>query len=164
MPSALNAVRWISSSARASSGWFIAPSECRWIGSAVEQNVLTSDVPGMHAAQESAGLTELQWRTEALRGNRLLRPPGDFGFRNYAALCRREHAAAQTRGVEAARQQIVDRDALVGDPARDAGRKCRQSGTGRARQIKPRQRHFDAYRGDIDDSAKTARRHPVDDP
>src|SRR5208282_470012 len=116
----------------------------------------------MHAAQKGAYLTELRRGAESLGGYGLLRTPYNFGLRNSLVLGSGGHAAAEPRGVEAARQQIVDGNVLVCHAACNAGNESSKSRACRTRQIEPGKRHFDAEGCDVHDSAESARRHSID--
>ncbi len=69
----------------------------------------------------------------------------------------------QAVGIKGARQQVVDGDALCGQPAaRNAGHKAGQAAARAIGQPQDVDRRLHRAAGDVDDAAKAALRHAVD--
>src|SRR5450830_1911676 len=136
--------------------------ENTWVSPAIHEHVLTVDVACVFAAQEGASGTEFVRVAEAAGwcfGHAL---HADF-FRCFAGqFGRADEAAAQTIGFEAARQQVVDGHAALGDVARDAGDESGQPRAGAVGQAEVVARRFDRAAGDVDDTAPAACDHLID--
>src|SRR4030095_7125891 len=65
-------------------------------------------------------------------------------------------------GVERSRQQVVDRDVVARDAAREAGDKTGEAGTRTIGHDEKLYRRLHGPRGDVDDAAELARDHAVD--
>src|ERR1700760_237646 len=89
-----------------------SPSEGAGEGAAVGQHVLAGQVGRMHAAQEGADGAELGGIAEAAGGDRLLARGADRLDVLAGLLGGADHRALQAVGVEGARQQVVEGDAL----------------------------------------------------
>src|SRR5690606_10346981 len=74
------------------------------------------------------------------------------------------HQRAQTVGVHGAGQDVVDRHALFGHLAGNAGEERRQARAGPGGEVEAGQPGQHRVRGDVDDPAETTVRHRADDP
>ena len=115
----------------------------------------------MHAAQIGAGIAELIGLPETVRW--VLGQPccdGLLGADTLPySLCRK--VACQTRGIESARQQIVDGHALGHRCAGQTRHKARQAASCTVGQAQTIDRGLHSAGSDVDDAAKAARHHSV---
>ncbi len=98
------------------------------ISPAIDQDVLPDDVAGMLAAQERADRAELLRRAEAAAGLRRLRFRERRVERHAARACIGLGQLDQAVGLVRAGQQVVDRDVVFRDLARQAGDEAGQAG------------------------------------